>query len=140
MKVLDLTGERFGKLTVLKRAGVLYSNKQKAWLCACDCGATTVVCTNSLRIGKTVSCGCFRKTRAITHGGARPSSDGRKHSREYNIWCGIKSRCFNPNVAAFKNYGGRGISMYAAWVNVNTSEDKVSDMIAGYIAGAQGLK
>ena len=35
----------------------------------------------------------------------------------YPIWKGIKSRCFNPNTKAFKNYGGRGISLCEEWMN-----------------------
>lgn len=35
----------------------------------------------------------------------------------YATWKGIKSRCYNPNVKSYKNYGGRGISLYPAWLN-----------------------
>lgn len=55
-KKLDLTGRRFGKLTVLRPAENL--GIKTAWICRCDCGQETVVRTNSLRSGHTVSCGC----------------------------------------------------------------------------------
>lgn len=54
--LLDLTGERYGSLTVLKRA----ENQQNgtAWLCKCDCGNEVIVYTKALRRGSTKSCGC----------------------------------------------------------------------------------
>ncbi len=55
-KKLDLTGQRFGKLTVLTPAENIGS--RTAWLCRCDCGNETVVKTSRLRDGRTVSCGC----------------------------------------------------------------------------------
>ncbi len=62
LKSPDLTGERFGRLTVLCQDGV-YTNKdgkkQKQWLCKCDCGKTKTVLGNNLKRGKTLSCGCY---------------------------------------------------------------------------------
>lgn len=55
-KKLDLTGQRFGKLTVLAPAENI--GTKTAWLCKCDCGRQTVVKTQKLRSGRTVSCGC----------------------------------------------------------------------------------
>ena len=61
----DLTGQKFGLLTVIER-GEDYINPKngtrlKRWLCRCDCGNTTLVATNSLTSGNTKSCGCYRK-------------------------------------------------------------------------------
>lgn len=59
----DITGNRYGRLTVIKR--VLISDKRARWECKCDCGETTVVRGSSLRNGNTRSCGCLRaETRA----------------------------------------------------------------------------
>ena len=55
-KKLDLTGQRFGKLTVLAPAENIGS--RTAWLCRCDCGNEAVVKTSRLRDGRTISCGC----------------------------------------------------------------------------------
>ena len=55
-KIIDLTGQRFGKITVLHKAENL--GVKTAWLCQCDCGQEIVVRTNSLRSGHTRSCGC----------------------------------------------------------------------------------
>ena len=53
---LDLTGQRYGHLTVTGPAENVGS--RTAWLCRCDCGKEAVVKTNRLRGGRTVSCGC----------------------------------------------------------------------------------
>ena len=56
-KKLDLTDQRFGKLTVLAPAENV--GDRTAWLCRCDCGRETVVPTCRLRSGHTSSCGCL---------------------------------------------------------------------------------
>lgn len=57
-KLIDLTGMRFGRLTVIERA-VSTKKSNASWLCKCDCGNTRVVHGHSLRSGHTVSCGCY---------------------------------------------------------------------------------
>ena len=56
---LDLTGQRYGRLTVLRRAERI--DGKTAWVCRCDCGNETIVKTACLRGGDTTSCGCLRK-------------------------------------------------------------------------------
>lgn len=56
---IDLTGQRFGKLVVIKQSE--NRNGRTAWLCKCDCGNTKVVRSIELRRGDTISCGCYRK-------------------------------------------------------------------------------
>ena len=56
-KLIDLTGQRFGRWTVLRRAGnygdyILDGHTSPTWLCRCDCGAEGVVTGNNLRMGK----------------------------------------------------------------------------------------
>ena len=55
---LDLTGQRFGRLTALRPAE--YNRAGTAWVCRCDCGQETVVRTDNLRYGRIKSCGCQR--------------------------------------------------------------------------------
>lgn len=56
---VDLTGHRYGKLTVLGPAENI--GERTAWRCRCDCGREIVVCSNRLRSGHTKSCGCMEK-------------------------------------------------------------------------------
>lgn len=61
---MDITGKRFGKLTVLHRESNK-SNGRTCWLCQCDCGNQCVVTTHELQRGKTKSCGCYRRELAV---------------------------------------------------------------------------
>jgi len=79
--VNDLTGQRFGKLVVLERAG---SSKQSkaTWLCICDCGSETIVVGNNLQ-NQTRSCGCGQSTgtysiRSMKPGGRRMGAEFRQ--------------------------------------------------------------
>jgi len=63
--LIDLTGRRFGRLTVIKRAGSYHPPgrawvNEPLWLCRCDCGQEAVVIGHNLRGGRTISCGCYR--------------------------------------------------------------------------------
>ena len=55
----DLTGRKFGRLTVVERSGTA-KNRKAVWLCECDCGNTTEVQSDKLLSGETTSCGCAR--------------------------------------------------------------------------------
>lgn len=57
--LLDLMGQQYGRLKVIKRSE--NKNGRVAWLCKCDCGNETIVTSNSLRRGDTISCGCYRR-------------------------------------------------------------------------------
>lgn len=106
----DLTGKRFGRLTVLARAGS-DSGKNATWFCRCDCGNEVVVVGSNMRCGDTRSCGCLRREMQ-----SRAASTHRESkTRLYKVWAGIKSRCYNPNTDNYKYYGGRGIVMCEEW-------------------------
>jgi hypothetical protein len=78
----------------------------------CICGVEKKIRLSHFKDGLTKSCGCIsaelRKTRCVTHGMTK------KHSL-YSVWCNIKNRCRNKNVLAYKDYGGRGISICEEW-------------------------
>lgn len=57
--LIDLTGDRYGKLTVLRREGST-SDSKPLWLCRCDCGVETHVAGGNLKSGQSRSCGCER--------------------------------------------------------------------------------
>ena len=59
-KMKDLTGQRFGQLTVLECAGKL-DNRRYSWKCQCDCGNIKIIAGASLTSGNTKSCGCANK-------------------------------------------------------------------------------
>lgn len=99
MKLRDLGGQRFGRLSVIERAQT--SEKRVMWLCLCDCGNKKIVQANHLVEGSTLSCG--------------KCADA-KNSRLYrSVWNKIFQRCYNPRNKDFPNYGGRGISVCEEW-------------------------
>ncbi len=105
----NLTGRRFGRLTVIRREGSL--NSHVKWLCLCDCGNSTLVISTSLLRGHTLSCDCLRKERAR----AAAIKHGQKRTVEYRTWVNIRQRCNNPKLACFQYYGGRGITVCERW-------------------------
>lgn len=60
-KKIDETGNRYGRLTVIKEDPNRNNHGLVKWICQCDCGNIVSVCGNSLRTGKTKSCGCYNK-------------------------------------------------------------------------------
>ena len=109
-KLIDLTGQRFGKLTVLHRVENTNLGKSR-WMCRCDCGREHTVLGDDLRSGHTKSCGCYWKE-AIAE---RNTTHGMKHTRLYHIWNAMKQRCLNSRFKRYADYGGRGISVCEEW-------------------------
>ena len=81
------------------------------WRCRCDCGNEVSVRSKLLLQGVTKSCGCLAKDRAAEVA-AKHHGFG---TRLYPIWISMRQRCNNPNCHAYKNYGGRGISICPEW-------------------------
>jgi hypothetical protein len=102
-------GQVFGRLTVTTMAPT--KNSKTHWNCICECGTEKVVYQNHLKSGATTSCGC-RRAEVTTD---RNSSHGMADTRTYHSWCHAKSRCTNPNDAAWDRYGGRGITFDPKW-------------------------
>jgi len=126
-KLIDLTGQKFGRLTVVERVDNANDGHAR-WLCQCDCGKEKNINGRELRCGDTRSCGCLKKELMIQrniqkniHG---HSSNG-IISKVYQVWSGIIQRCNNPNNKRYKDYGGRGIRVCEAWLKF---ENFIKDM------------
>ena len=64
-KLIDLTGQKFGKLTVISLNEEVSKQKGKPhWNCKCECGNEKVIYGKSLKNGSTTSCGCYQKEKA----------------------------------------------------------------------------
>lgn len=104
-----MTGQRFGRWTVLERAPS--SDRFAYWLCRCDCGNIRVVRGVRIRLGRSRSCGCLAadksRDRAIVHGHSK--------SRAYASWRNMIARCEDPNHNSYADYGGRGIEICDNW-------------------------
>lgn len=105
--LIDLTGQKFERLTVIGR-GTNSPSGAIRWRCLCSCGVETLVHTCSLKQGTTKSCGCFTKDRMR-------SQNGFSGTPEYVSWLGMFTRCRDTRSVGYKHYGGRGITICERW-------------------------
>lgn len=121
-KLIDLTGQRFGRLLVIGRAENPVGRKTK-WICQCDCGKRTTVEAANLKSGRQKSCGCLRNEKSLiriaTYNKGHPSG---RHKRIYKIWLGMKNRCCRKNHETYPWYGGRGIRICEDWTDYEAFE------------------
>jgi hypothetical protein len=111
-----MVGLRFGRLTVVERAGTA-KNGEILWQYHCDCGNDGTATGANIRIHMK-GCGCVHdEGNHRTHG----ESGGR--SSLYNVWTGMKQRIFYPQHKSSKNYGGRGISLDPQWLQYEPFRD-----------------
>lgn len=108
-KFIDLTGQRYNRLVVIKYLG------KSCWLCKCDCGNETKVYTTYIKNGRTKSCGCL----SAELSSLRNRTHGNTETRLYNTWMHLKQRCNNKNSKDYCNYGGRGIKVCDEWLGEN---------------------
>lgn len=111
-RLKNLVGQPFGNWIVLKRVSNSKWN-ESMWLCQCQCQSGTLKVVRGIDLvhGKSKSCGCLQKERASEAN----KTHGQTKTRLYRIYAGMKSRCYNPNEPAYKNYGGRGITICPEW-------------------------
>jgi len=110
MRKLNLTDHVFGRLTVTKQSAA--RNGKTMWSCACECGNTHIAGTATLRAGHTQSCGCLFKEVV----GNNRRTHGMSETSEFKIWQDIVKRCTKEYKHAFKDYGGRGITVCDTWL------------------------
>jgi hypothetical protein len=110
MRLVDLTGNHYGRLTVLRRGD---ATRRPMWLCACECGVEKSVRGDHLTLGRVVSCGCW--VREITANAMR--THGKSKTRVYRIWRDMINRCHYEAYPERHYYGGRGIEVCERWRN-----------------------
>jgi len=119
-RLLDLSGQRFGRVTVIQRSHG--KGHSIYWRCLCDCGNSTALLGSGLRDGKTISCGCAR----------RSDPDSGMNPKDYAIlakcWRELIRRCTSSHDAHFPNYGGRGIGVCERWSSPDGLEFFIRDM------------
>ena len=114
-RALNLTGERFGRLVVVKRVeNDKHGNAR--WLCKCDCGGETITTTTCLRQGHTHSCGCYGLEQ-LKKGSKASVTHNLSRTPLYQSWTLMKQRCFNSDRRDWMEYGGRGITMCDEWLD-----------------------
>lgn len=109
----DLTGQRFGRLTVVR-----YLNKDERktktynWLCKCDCGNYVHAHISKLKSGYAKSCGCIVKE----HIGNVNRKYKNIDKRLYSVYKMMILRCYDENEKKYNDYGGRGIVVCEEWL------------------------
>ena len=112
-KLIDLSGQRFGRLLVVREDERKHG--RKTWLCRCDCGREKVVPSAALVHGRTQSCGCLRNEKTLARNAQRNDPSAKRKSPLYHRWACMIQRCENPNNPSWHNYGGRGIKVCKVW-------------------------
>jgi hypothetical protein len=108
MKLIDRTGQLFGRLSVVEQVG-RNELKKVLWKCRCECGTEVIVVAGSLVTGNTTSCGCVLKETITKHGGTGKSS--------YNTWRAMIRRCTKLFDKDYSRYGGKGVTVCAQWLD-----------------------
>lgn len=112
-RLIDLTGQRFGRLLVIRKIDIKKCCSNASWLCRCDCGNEVIVRSTTLRKGESRSCGCLR----AEYWREAKTTHGKSESRIGRIWYSMKERCYCETSPAYENYGGRGITVCEEWRN-----------------------
>ena len=109
-KIAVPVGSVFGRLTV---TGECPERKHghRVMECQCSCGVQAQVTLGHLRTGDAQSCGCLARDNTS----ARNTTHGKSSSKIYRLWRGIRSRCEDTGHHAYKDYGGRGITVCDRW-------------------------
>lgn len=100
-RIVNLTGMRFGRFTVIREAPK--AGTRRAWLCQCECGRLKAIRQEYLRSGTGCQCECDKQ--------ASP----RHRIPEYKVWTGIRERCLCETNHNWALYGGRGIILCQRW-------------------------
>src|SRR4051812_34092166 len=106
MKLIDITGQTFGRYTVLSYAG------RQMWHCRCSCGTQNEIHAGNLRAGRTQSCGCL-----VRDTPGHNTKHGMRDTSEWRAWQGARKRCTEPKHREWRFYGGRGITMDPVWIS-----------------------
>ena len=124
-KMIDISNQRFGRLVAIEPAGTSKKGRMM-WKCICDCGNIAIVDGQYLRRGDTKSCGCRRydtsqlepyrhKPHRKSNAEYVPRYDGYVKPVLYDVWTGMKDRCYNTRNRSYKVYGGKGIRVCEEW-------------------------
>jgi len=124
MASLDLTNNKFGRLTAIKRA--VNSKQGSYWLCKCICGKFKEVFIGHLRAGKIKRCGCITKENIRIIGACcSRKTHGLSRTPEHTSWCAMRNRCLSKKTNGYKNYGGAGVKICDRW---DSFENFMEDM------------
>lgn len=109
-------GQIVGRLKVISEVERFPDRRRhhkRRFLCRCFCGNEVVVFAYNLSNGNSKTCGCTNRQAAID----ASTTHGETLTQLYRLWCGVKRRCNDRGSKNYRNYGGRGITMWPEWSN-----------------------
>ena len=112
--MIDLQGQRFGRLVVIAKGG--HHPTEVLWDCICDCGTAHTVSRRNLRNGHSKSCGCYRVEHTSQKSYRHGNSGRGAMTPEIRAYYKAKDRCTNPEGRDWQGWGGRGITMCEGWM------------------------
>lgn len=115
-KFKDLTGQQFGKLTVIDISKKVWSGKRERyyWKCRCECGNMKDVRTDCLTSGNVRSCGCIKKEQDKINL-IKFHQHKLSGTSLWYVYYSMLHRCYNKEDTHYDNYGGRGIAVCEEW-------------------------
>lgn len=117
MRAIDRTGQRYGRLTAIKRDG--HKGKNILWRCECDCGGEALCTASNLQTGTSQSCGCLNSElcseRAIKRNTVHGQNTVAKKTGAWISWNCMRTRCEQKSHISYPDYGGRGIKVCDRW-------------------------
>lgn len=123
-KLVDLTGKKFGRWTVLKR-DLTIKKPGAMWECECACGTKRTVCAQGLKNGDSSSCGCYNREVQRKSCIERNTTHKKSKTQTYFTWMNMIQRCTNPKNPKYRIYGHRGIRVCERWLKF---ENFLADM------------
>jgi len=109
-----MIGSKYGMLTIVELAGKS-KDRQKVYLCKCDCGKKIKAISGNLKKGNTKSCGCIRKEKTSVRMSKLNFKHGETNTKLWKTWKGIVERTTSVKSSHYKRYGGAGIGIYNDW-------------------------
>lgn len=103
-KFINITGKKFGRLTVIEFAG--RQKTQLVWKCRCECGRECRKFGTQLKHRDRRDCGCERE---------RAGEFKKAYPQEYRHWRSMRNRCLNKNSDGWPRYGGAGVTICSEW-------------------------
>lgn len=123
MPKLELVGQVYGRLTVLRRHN---TEGKPRWVCSCTCGNEKVVAQSELRTGDAKSCGCLHKEQLV----ARNTKHGLTDSYTYQKWKSMWRRVRNPDLPGNKCY--TDVTIDPQWQSFNVFLGDMGECKFGY--------
>lgn len=113
-------GQKFGRLTIIGFEKVRKSwggttSYAWNWICRCDCGTIVSVPPNLIKNGQSTSCGCRKREVTVEYNKAAKTKHGKRHTKLYSAWRGMRARCYTITDKNYPHWGGRGITMCDEW-------------------------